>query len=179
MAPKATIRRARPEDAAALADLAERTFREAFTASNDPVNMEIHCGERFGEEVQAREIADPDCVTLVAEAEGQLAGFAQVRRNAAMACVTARRPAELYRIYVLQAWHGRGIAQQIMDEVMAVAARDGSDRIWLGVWEENRRAMAFYRKYGFEVVGAHEFTFGTERQQDLVMVTEARSASRT
>lgn len=177
MAPSATIRRARPEDAAALAELAERTFREAFAASNDPTDMEIHCGERFGEEIQAREIADPGCVTLVAEAEDELIGFAQVRLDAPMDCVSARRPAELYRIYVLNAWHGRGIAQQIMDHAMTVAAGHGSDRIWLGVWEENRRAMAFYRKCEFEVVGAHEFRFGTDLQQDLVMVTDVRNTA--
>ena len=166
-----SIRRAEATDAAALAELAERTFRDAFAESNTPVDMEIHCRERFGNDIQAREIADPTCVTLLAEADDQLIGFAQVRLNASMDCVAAQRPAELYRIYVASPWHGRGIARQLMDEVMAVAAQDGSDRIWLGVWEENRRAMAFYRKYGFEVVGAHEFRFGTERQQDLVMVT--------
>ena len=173
-----SIRRAQPRDAGALAELAERSFRDAFADSNDPVDMEIHCGERFGEAVQAREIADPDWVTLLAEGNGQLVGFAQVRLNAPMDCVAARRPAALYRIYVASPWHGRGIAQQIMDEVMAVAAQDGSDRIWLGVWEENRRAMAFYRKYGFEVVGAHEFTFGTERQQDLVMARDVKGRRR-
>ena len=171
-----SIRRAEATDAAALAALAERTFRDAFAESNNPVDMEIHCRERFAAEVQAREIADPGWVTLLAEADDQLIGFAQVRLNAPKDCVPARRPAELYRIYVGSPWHGQGISPKLMDEVLAVAAQDGSDRIWLGVWEENRRALAFYRKYGFEVVGAHEFWFGTERQQDLVMATAVRDA---
>jgi ribosomal protein S18 acetylase RimI-like enzyme len=172
----ASIRRAALSDAAALAVLAERTFRDAFADSNDPVDMELHCQERFGEDVQTLEITDPLWITLLAEAEDELVGFAQVRRNAPIDCVAARRPTELHRIYVARTWHGRGVAQELMNEVMAVAEADGSDRIWLGVWEENRRALAFYRKYGFEVVGAQEFMFGTERQQDLVMVTNVQSA---
>ncbi len=169
-----SIRRATARDAGPLAELAERTFRDAFAESNNPVDMEIHCRARFGKDIQAREIADPGWATLLAEAGDELAGFAQVRLNAPKDCVAARRPAELYRIYVARSWHGRGIAQQLMNEVMAVAEADGSDRIWLGVWEENRRALAFYRTYGFEVVGAHEFMFGTERQQDLVMATDVQ-----
>jgi ribosomal protein S18 acetylase RimI-like enzyme len=168
----ATIRRAGPEDAEALAGLAEQTFRDAFSATNDPTDMALHCRRRFGTETQAREIAAPDWVTILADAEGDLVGFAQLRLDAPMACVRAERPAELYRIYVSAEWHGRGIAQALMDEALAVAARSGSDRIWLGVWEQNPRALAFYRKYGFDVVGEHRFLFGTEHQRDLVMVTE-------
>jgi ribosomal protein S18 acetylase RimI-like enzyme len=164
-----TIRRARSGDAAALAELAERTFRETFTIGNDPADMALHCAASFGPEVQAREIADPGLVTIVADDDGLLRGFAQLRPGSPKACVAAERPAELYRLYVDRRWHGRGIARQLMEEVMRSAARAGSDRLWLGVWEQNLRALAFYRKYGFEVVGDHVFQFGTDAQTDLIM----------
>ena len=155
-----------------MAQLAERTFRETFTVGNDPADVALHCAASFGPGIQAREIEDPDRVTIVADEDGELIGFAQLRLRAPKACVCAERPSELYRLYVSSRWHGRGVAQQIMDEVKATAARAGSDRIWLGVWEHNPRALAFYRKYGFEVVGDHVFRFGTEYQTDLIMVAE-------
>lgn len=164
-----TIRRARDGDAAALAELAERTFRDAFTAGADADDMALHCTASFGPGIQAREIADPGWVTIVAEESAGLVGFAQLRLRSQKHCVAAERPSELYRIYVSRRWHGAGVAQRIMDEVMRNAAQADSDRIWLGVWEENARAMAFYRKYGFEVVGEHEFRFGAERMNDLIM----------
>jgi ribosomal protein S18 acetylase RimI-like enzyme len=167
-----TIRRARPADAAALAELAERTFRDTFTIGNDPADMTLHCAASFGSGIQAREIDDPGWVTIVADDRGQLCGFGQLRPDAPKACVAAARPSELYRLYVDDRWHGRGIAQQLMDEVMRSAARAGSDRMWLGVWEKNLRALAFYRKYGFEVVGHHVFQFGTDAQTDLIMAAD-------
>lgn len=164
-----TIRRARDGDAAALAELAERSFRDAFSVGADPADMALHCTASFGPGIQAREIADPGWVTIVAEDDAALIGFAQLRLRSAKHCVVAERPSELYRFYVSRRWHGGGVAQQIMDEVLRTAARAGRDRIWLGVWEENPRALAFYRKYGFEVVGEHVFPFGAERLTDLIM----------
>ena len=164
-----TIRRARSGDAAALAELAERTFRDTFTVGNDPADMTLHCAASFGPEVQAREIVDPDWVTIVADDHGLLRGFAQLRPGSPKDCVAAERPSELYRRYGEGRWHGRGIAQQLRGGVMRSAARAGSDRLWLGVWEQNLRALAFYRKYGFEVVGDHVFQFGTDAQTDLIM----------
>jgi diamine N-acetyltransferase len=172
----ATIRRARTDDAPALALLAERSYRDTFTAGNDPADMALHCAESFGTEIQAREIAEPGLVTLVADEDGELIGFAQLRLRASKDCVVAERPSELYRIYVARRWKGRGVAQQIMQAVMGAAARADSDRIWLGVWEENPRALAFYRKHGFEVVGEHAFRFGTELQTDLIMVADVAAA---
>ena len=112
----------------------------------------------------------------MADEGGELIGFAQLRLRAPKACVTAERPSELYRVYVSRQWHGTGVAQQIMREALATAARAGSDRIWLGVWENNRRALGFYRKYGFEVVGEHVFQFGTDAQTDLIMAADVGAA---
>jgi ribosomal protein S18 acetylase RimI-like enzyme len=172
----AVIRPAGAGDAEALAELAERTFRETFTVGNEPAQMALHCAASFGPGIQAREIEDPGWVTIVADEDGELIGFAQLRLGSPKACVAAECPAELYRLYVAGRWHGRGVAQQILNEVMVTAARAGSDRIWLGVWERNPRALAFYRKHGFEVVGDHVFRFGTECQTDLIMVAEVDGA---
>jgi len=160
-----TVRRAVPEDAAALADLAARTFRDTFAADNRPEDVAEHLARSYSPALQLAEITSPDIVTFVADRDG-LAGFAQLRRGTPPACVTANEPVELWRFYVDSAWHGRGIARQLMQAVLA----SGAGAIWLGVWERNSRAIAFYGKFGFADVGAHEFRLGADVQTDRVMV---------
>jgi ribosomal protein S18 acetylase RimI-like enzyme len=156
-------------DAEPLSRLAEQTFRDAFAADNASPDLDAHCASAFSPEIQRGEILDPELVTTLALDEDRLVGFTQVRLGAAKDCVPAHRPSELYRLYVSRAWHGRGVAQALMEQVMDAASGFGSDRIWLGVWERNPRAIAFYKKYGFGVVGEHVFQFGSEPQRDLIM----------
>lgn len=171
-----TIRQASLDDAAVLAQLAERTFRNTFTTGNNSADMELHCAKSFGAEIQQKEILNPNYVALLAEIDHQLVGFAQVRLYSPKDCVTAQRPSELYRLYVSKEWHGRGVAQQIISQVFSTATAAGADHLWLGVWEHNPRAIAFYRKYGFKVVGDHVFQFGSDPQRDLIMMTAMEHA---
>ena len=76
---------------------------------------------------------------------------------------------ELQRLYIAADWHGRGIAQQLMETALAIAIDSGCDTLWLGVWEDNPRAIAFYNKYGFQAVGEHSFRLGEDLQRDIVM----------
>jgi ribosomal protein S18 acetylase RimI-like enzyme len=168
----AGLRRAVPADAPSLAVLAERTFRDTFGARNSPENMDQHCAKVFGAEIQLREILDPGLATTLAEESGRMIGFSQLRPGRAHPNVAAERPAELSRIYVLSEWHGRGIAGALMQDAFDAAAGDGCDRLWLGVWEHNPKAMAFYRKRGFEIVGTQSFMLGQDRQRDLVMAVK-------
>jgi ribosomal protein S18 acetylase RimI-like enzyme len=163
------LRPALARDAPSLAVLAERTFRETFGTRNSPENMDLHCAKVFGTDIQLREIGDRELRTTIAEAEGRMIGFSQLRIPSAQATVKARRPAEINRIYVLADWHGHGVAQDLMRAAIATATRDDCDCLWLGVWEHNPRAMTFYRKFGLEVVGTHSFMLGADRQRDLIM----------
>jgi diamine N-acetyltransferase len=164
-----TIRRAVAADAVSVAALAESSFRETFAADNSQVNIDLHCVQNFGPEIQKREIADPLWITLLAETDGSLAGFAQLRLAQTSGCVAGTQPAELHRIYVSGQWHGRGVARDLMREVIRAAAEEHSDCVWLGVWERNPRAIAFYRKHGFRVVGDHSFMVGQDSQRDLIL----------
>jgi len=163
-------------DAGRLAELAERTFRDTFAATNTPENMRLHCQASYGEAIQAREILDPSVVTLVCEHGGELSGYAQLRRGSAPPQVDAARPAEIQRIYVAGSWHGRGVAQALMAEALRLAEDGGADAVWLGVWERNPRAIAFYRKLGFVENGDHVFQMGDDPQRDIVMVRPVRPA---
>ena len=166
-----TIRTATAADAAVVAALARRTFYDTFASTNDPTDMALHLQSAYGVDQQTREITDRDITTLLVE-EGETAiAYAQVRADHVPACVTDAGAVELWRFYVDAAWHGRGVAQALMDHVKTVARERGAKTLWLGVWERNDRARAFYAKCGFTDVGEHIFLFGTDPQTDRVMVT--------
>ena len=157
-------------DATALAELAARTFRETFAADNRPEDIALHTAHAYGTSQQERELADPDIATLLVEVDGQLAGYAQLRSSVPPACVTGEEPIELWRFYIAQSWQGRGVAHALMRKVERDAYRRGGRTLWLGVWERNERAKAFYHKNGFMDVGSHVFMVGTDAQTDRILV---------
>lgn len=174
MTPK--IRPADAADATALAELAARTCRDTFAADNRPEDLALHLATAYGPAQQQRELADPRIITLVADDGGALVGFAQLRQGTPPPGVPGPRPIELWRFYVLADWQGRGLAQRLMDRAVGEALRAGAATLWLGVWERNPRAIAFYRKTGFGEVGTHVFVVGTDPQTDLLMTRPLASA---
>jgi len=172
-----TIRRATFADAASLAALGERTFRDTFADDNSPQNMDIHCSKNFSAEIQLSELSNPLRVTILAEVDESLVGFAQVLLRSATHCLSSKSPSELNRLYVLREWHGRRVAHELMKAVLSTAAHTKSDHVWLGVWERNQKAIAFYRKFGFDVIGEHRFVLGREPQRDLVMAVQINGPS--
>lgn len=174
--PDFQLRRAVPADAAALAEFAARVFSDTFAADNRPEDMAAHLAGRFGVRQQTEELTNPDVVTLLLtdgseEAGGDgLIAFAQVRRYPPPDCVTGEAPVELGRFYVDRSWHGRGLAQPLMAAVRDAGRELGGRTLWLGVWERNARAIAFYEKCGFRDVGSQAFLLGADLQTDRIMV---------
>jgi diamine N-acetyltransferase len=163
------IRRAEEEDALVLSVFAETTFRDAFADSNTTVNMQLHCAESYGQALQLAEIRDSTRETWIAESDDRLVAFVQLRLDAASPIISSERPVEIQRFYVDASHHGAGLAHQLMAHVLARAKAAGSAALWLGVWERNPRALAFYRKWAFDVVGEHTFRLGDDPQRDLIM----------
>ena len=155
-----TIRRGKAADAALLTELARRTFDETFAEHNRAEDMQTYLAETFSEAKQERELTNPAITTLFAELDGVAVAYAQVKRGAAPPCVDREHALEIARFYVDRRHHGRGIAQQLMHAVDAIAIETGNSAVWLGVWERNARAIAFYKKFGFERVGAQTFVLG-------------------
>ena len=155
------IRRATVDDAAQLADLAARTFYEAFAMHNRPEDMDAYMSIAYGESIQRDELADPDRITLVIEENDALIAYTQLKLTLP--------EIEIGRFYVDRPWHGRGLAQSLMDAVFVLARDLRATRLWLGVWERNSRAIAFYEKCGFRDCGSHPFLVGSDLQTDRLM----------
>ncbi len=164
-----SIRYAAGGDAALLAELSARTFAETFAADNTPEDMAAYLASAFGVTQQAAELNDPRATFLLAEIEGAPVGYAKLYAGDAPACVTGERPLELARLYAGQAWIGRGVGASLMTACIAEAVRRGHRTMWLGVWERNLRAQAFYRRWDFRIVGQQIFQLASDPQTDLVM----------
>lgn len=167
--PSMTIRRGTAADAPTLATLARDTFFDTFASTNDANDMALHLQRAYGIEQQTAELTDPGVITLLVEEGKRAVAYAQLRTGDEPECITGPRPMELWRFYVDRDWHGKGVAQALMARVVAEAGQAGAQTLWLGVWERNPRALAFYGKCGFADVGEHVFLFGTDRQTDRVM----------
>lgn len=168
------VRPATIADAPALSRLAAETFRDTFERDNTPENMARFLAETYSPERQAAEIADPAGVVLLAVTAGasggeELVGYAHVIARHVPPAVDGPAAIEIQRFYVARAWHGRGIAQTLMDAALDTARARGARTVWLAVWERNPRAVTFYRKYGFARVGEQTFMLGDDAQTDWIL----------
>ena len=157
-------------DAPQLAAFAARTFEETFGSQNRPEDLHAHLTKAFGLAQQTQELLNPNMVTLLAYHDATLVAFAQVARNDPPPGIIIDQPVELQRFYVDRPAHGKGIAPQLMRAVHAAARDFDGQNLWLGVWERNPRAIAFYNKVGFVDRGSHDFFVGSDRQTDRVLV---------
>lgn len=166
------IRRAEPSDAHALSAFAATAFTDTFAADNTPEDMTAYLADAFSEAQQRTELLDPDCIVLLAEREGELAGYAMLRDKVAPVAVDgihADDAAEIARLYAGKRWIGTGVGTALMQRCLDLAASRRREWVWLGVWERNTRAIAFYARWGFIDVGSQHFQLGADRQTDRIM----------
>ena len=165
------IRLAGTSDANSLAALAARTFRDTFEKDNVPEDVESYIRESFRADRLCSELAHPDNLFLLAflGESGPPLGYAKLRTGTMDPSVKGPHPVELERLYVDHAAIGSGVGAALMHAVLDVARRHGHQTLWLGVWERNARAIAFYKRWEFEMVGEHVFRLGSDDQTDLIM----------
>ena len=163
-------------DATELAIFAARTFEETFGSQNRPKDLHAHLQKAFGITQQTQELLNPNMVTLLAYHDAALVAFAQVKRQGPPPGIFVERPLELHRFYVDRVAHGKGVAQRLMLAVHTAARAFEGQNLWLGVWERNPRAIAFYQKVGFVDRGCHDFFVGSDRQTDRVLVAPVQPA---
>ena len=167
--PGVTIRRGTLADAGLLSELGARTFSETFAADNTPEDLAEYIATSFNVARQTAELEDPASIFLIAEVDGRAAGYAKLHDGEPEEGVEGANPIELVRLYVSREWLGRGIGEQLMRACIDEARQAGHETIWLGVWERNGRAQAFYRKWNFRSVGEHVFRLGSDLQRDILM----------
>lgn len=167
--PDVTIRRGTLADAALLSELGARTFSDTFAADNTPEDLAAYVATSFNVAQQTAELKDPGSIFLIAEVNGEAAGYAKLHDGEPEKGVEGATPIELVRLYVSRDWLGRGVGEQLMRACLDEARKAGHETIWLGVWERNARAQAFYRKWNFRAVGEHMFQLGADLQRDILM----------
>lgn len=163
------IRYAVSSDADLLAELGARTFAETFIQDNTPEDMAAYLASSFNFEKQTAELADPLSTFLIAEIDGIAAGYAKLHSGEALDGIQGDKPIELVRLYVSKDWLGHGVGKVLMQRCLDEAKKLNHRTIWLGVWEHNARALAFYRKWDFREVGDHIFQLGSDPQRDILM----------
>lgn len=167
-APALTIRTATIADAALLAEFGARTFHDTFAADNTPENLAAYMAGAFGEAIQRAELADHRITVFLAERDGDVAGFVMLREFPAPDVVPVDA-IEVARLYAVKRHIGGGVGAALMQRCIDEAASRGRSAVWLGVWERNARAIAFYERWGFTRVGTLPFQLGDDRQTDYIM----------
>jgi len=164
-----TIRPVDSSEVETLAELGRRTFVAAFASGNAPDDLVSYVERAFAIERMATELAAPDCHFFFAEVEGEVAGYLKINTGDAQTEQIDGETLEVERIYVDPRRQGGGVGKALLDFALEEARRRECGTIWLGVWENNAQAIAFYERQGFVPFGKHDFTLGTDVQTDILM----------
>jgi ribosomal protein S18 acetylase RimI-like enzyme len=166
------IRKATISDLESIQEISKKTFIETFSEVNTPENMENYVLENFNSVQVALEINNPESAFYLATLDNENIGYLKLNFGNAQTEIFNKQSIEIHRIYVLKAFLGKKIGQLLLDEAIKIANKSGVNSIWLGVWEENDRALQFYSKNGFVEFDKHIFTLGNDIQTDLLMQLE-------
>lgn len=164
-----SIRSCSLNDAEAIMSLGIRTFRDTFDEMNTTENMMLYLNENFTVKRIKKEIQEPGAVFFIAEVHDEAVGYARIRVSQTPEALKTYAAVEIERMYADRKYIGKRVGYMLMNTCIHYARENNYDTIWLGVWEHNPRAIAFYEKWGFEKFGAHTFMLGKDAQTDLLM----------
>lgn len=163
------IRKVTPQDIAPLQEISRQTFFETFAASNSSENMKQYLEEELSTEKLLEEVQNANSEFYFALLDNRVVGYLKLNQGNSQTERQHAKALEIERIYVLQELHGQQIGQLLYEKALEVARKKAVDFVWLGVWEENPRAIRFYQKNGFEAFDTHIFKLGDEEQTDIMM----------
>lgn len=167
-----SIRQINLNDLPQLQQIGRQTFFETFAATSDPVNMHNYLQESFSTEKLHSELINPNSAFYFAELDGQVIGYLKINTGNAQTEPQDEKTMEIQRIYVSQKFYGQQVGQMLMNKAIEIAKSFKLNYIWLGVWDQNPRAIRFYEKNGFVIFGHHVFKFGNEEELDMMMKLE-------
>jgi len=165
----AVIRPCTPGDLEALRHISIETYEQTFRGMTSRETMDAYLGEAFAREKLEKELAAEGCHFFFQECGMELSGYLKLNEAPDQSDLNDPRSLEIERIYVRAPFQGRGLGKTLMDFALRTALASRKDYVWLGVWEKNSAALAFYSKMGFAVAGTHSFRMGEELQSDLIM----------
>ena len=164
-----TIRKANPSDAGLLVKLGERCFYEAFHEVTAPKDMAAYLTSTFDRSIIENQLMDDGSFIYIAEMGSDPAGYVYFHPAIAPECVEDKAAIKLERIYLRKQYYGNGVGDALMHTCIEESRRCGYRTIWLSSWELNDRANAFYKKWGFRIVGNQKFTVGSDIQNDFIL----------
>lgn len=164
-----TIRPVQSSEAQTLAELGRRTFVATFASGNAPDDLAAYVERAFGMEQVCTELGTRGSQFFFAEFEDQIAGYLKVNTHDAQTEKIDGETLEIERIYVDLEQQGKGVGKALLDYSLEEARRRKCDAVWLGVWEDNTKALTFYERQGFVPFGNHNFVLGNDVQTDILM----------
>ncbi|WP_316801417.1 GNAT family N-acetyltransferase [Pedobacter frigidisoli] len=156
-------------DIEALAQIGEQTFSETFSEVNTEENMTKYLEEGFSLQKLEAELSDAYSQFYFAVTGGDVIGYLKLNTGNSQTELKDVNAVEIERIYVVQAFHGKKVGQLLYEKAMHISQEVGAEYVWLGVWEENSRAISFYKKNGFIAFDKHIFKLGDDEQTDIMM----------
>ncbi|WP_282142529.1 GNAT family N-acetyltransferase [Cytobacillus oceanisediminis] len=157
------------EDLSRLQEISYETFNETFKEQNSPENMEAYLEKAFNLKQLETELSQRSSQFYFVEIEGETAGYLKVNTDEAQTEEMGDEALEIERIYIRSPFQKQGLGKYLFNKALEVAMEQNKKKIWLGVWEKNEKAIAFYKKMGFVQTGAHSFYMGDEEQTDFIM----------
>ena len=154
---------------AALQQIGRQTFSETFAESNSAENMSKYLEEAYSFEKLNEEINNPNSLFYFAMLDEKVIGYLKLNMGVSQTELQDKNAIEIERIYVLKDFHGKKVGQLLFDKAIKIAKEQQVAYVWLGVWEENKRALQFYTKNGFVEFDQHIFVLGDEAQTDIMM----------
>ncbi|AZB16835.1 GNAT family N-acetyltransferase [Chryseobacterium indologenes] len=164
-----TINKASLEDLEIIQTLGIQTFSETFAENNTEEAMKMYLEESFNTGKLQSELNNADSIFYIAWEEDNPVGYLKVNSGKAQTELQDDSSLEIERIYVKKSHHGKKVGQLLYNQALETAQNLKKSYLWLGVWEENLRALNFYEKNGFVVFDKHIFRLGEEEQTDLMM----------
>ena len=152
-----------------LQKISRQTFFETFADRNTKENMNQYLAEEFSTEKLTAELKNPDAQFYFALLDGNVMGYVKLNVGQSQTEIKDDKALEIERIYVLKEGQGKKVGQLLYETAIRIAKELNADFVWLGVWEENERAIRFYKKNGFEAFDKHIFKLGSDEQTDLMM----------
>lgn len=160
------------EDVETLQQISRQTFTETFSGENSEEDMVKYLEDNLSSEKLSKELTEDNSVFYFAMLDSKVIGYLKINFGQAQTEIRDNNALEIERIYVLKDFHGFRVGQLLYEQSIKAATEKNADYMWLGVWEENHRAINFYKKNGFIAFDKHIFRLGNDEQTDIMMKLE-------